>query len=309
MESKGLAALRRDARRIPLLLVWVLALAGGGCSVAPDTVRLDTVARTAIAYTAKVPPLLDRAFEAAAAVDSRALAEARDGLSEEQRREALQRFDAVMADRLKDYDAAKRHSDLLRAYFVALRALLDSDAPRASGTAAKRLTAALGKLSPGLKQARMGDFSVSGLVEPAVTVTVASFRSAALRRELEARGAAIERELALQEALVGVVARQLRADQEVLSAGFRDDEVSAPYVSAKRLPRSWPARRLKSLREPVDVEAAAAAEQTVRALRQAYVAAVEGRLDAGRAAELATTVEGFVELVARLGAEAGRAVR
>ncbi len=304
MKTKG-----SPARRIHFLLVWVLALVAGGCTVTTDTGRLDAVARTGIAYTAKVPPLLDRAFEAAAAVDSRALAEARHGLSEEQRREALQRFDAVMVERLKDYDAAKRHNDLLRSYFVSLRALLESNEPKASGTAAKRLTAALGKLSPGLKKARMGDVSVSGLVEPAVTVTVASFRSAALRRELEARGAAIERELALQEALVGAVVRQLRADREILSAGFRNDAVVGPYVSAKRLPGSWPARRLKSLREPVDVEAAAAAEQTVRALRQAYVAAVEGRLDAGRAAELATTVEGFVELVARLGAEAGRAVR
>lgn len=309
MRVKGSTALRNNARRIPLLLAWVLALAAGGCTATLDTVRLDAVARTGIAYTAKVPPLLDRAFEAAAAVDSRVLAEARDALSEEQRREALQRFDAAMAERLKDYNAAKRHNDLLRLYFVALRALLESDGPKASGAAAKRLTAALGKLSPGLKKARMGDVSVSGLMEPAVTVTVASFRSAALRRELEARGAAIERELALQEALVGAVARQVRADREILSAGFRNDEVLAPYVSAKRLPRTWPARRLKSLREPAEVEAAVVAEQAVRALRQAYVAAVEGRLDASRAAELATTVEGFVELVSRLGAEAGSAVR
>ena len=304
MKTKGW-----PARRIHLLLMWVLALVAGGCTVTTDTARLAAVARTGIAYTATVPPLLDRAFEVAAAVDSRALAEARDGLSEEQRREVLQRFDAAMAERLKDYNAAKRHNDLLRSYFVALRALLESDGPKASGAAAKRLTAEFGKLSSGLKKARMGDVSVSGLVEPAVAVTVASFRSAPLRRELEARGAAIERELALQEALVKAVARQIRADREILSARFRNDEALAPYVNAKRLPRTWPARRLKSLREPVDVEAAVAAEQAVRALRQAYVAAVEGRLDASRAAELATTVEGFVELVPRLGAEAGRAVR
>ncbi len=304
MRIKGSLALRGR-----FLWVWVLALAAGGCTAGADTARLDTVARTGIAYASKVPPLLDRAFEVAAAVDSRALAGARDGLPEEQRREALQRFDAVMAERLKDYNAAKRHNGLLRSYFVALRALLESGGPKASGTAAKRLMTELGKLSPKVKKARMGDVSVSGLVEPAVTVTVAAFRSAALRRELEARGSAIERELALQEALVTAVARQVRADREILSAAFHNDEVLAPYVSAKRLPRTWPARRLKSLRESVDVEAALAAEQAVRALRQAYLAAVEGRLDAGQAAELATTVEGFVEIVSRLGAEAGRAVR
>ena len=80
-------------------------------------------------------------------------------------------------------------------------------------------------------------------------------------------------------------------------------------MSAARLPTTWPARRLKSLLDTGDVEAAQAAEQAIRSLRQAYVAALEGRLDSTRAAELATTVEGFVELVSRLGVEAGRAVR
>lgn len=309
MRIKGSPALRNAALRRRFLWLWVLALAAGGCTAAADTARLETVAKAGIAYAAEAPPLLDRAFEAAVAVDSRALVEARDGLSEEQRREALQQFDAAMAERLKDYGAARRHHGLLRSYFVALRALLESDGRKASGTVAKRLVAELERLSPRLKKMRMGDVSVNGLLEPAVAMTVASFRSAALRRELEARGPAIERELALQEALVTALARQVRADREILSGAFRNDEVVAPYVSAKRLPKTWPGRRLKSLREPADVEAALAAEQAVRALRQAYVAAVEGRLDAGQAAELATTVEGFVELVSRLGAEAGRAVR
>ena len=155
----------------------------------------------------------------------------------------------------------------------------------------------------------MGDVSVGGLVEPATAIVVASFKYAALRREFEARGATIERELALQEALVIALAGQVRADWEVVSARFRNDEVLEPYVSAGRLPKTWPARRLRSLREPAGVEAARATEQAIRSLRKAYVAAMEGRLDAVRAAELVTTVEGFVELASRLGAEAGRAVR
>lgn len=309
MRTRGSPALHNHARGIPLLLVGILALATSGCIPAADTARLDAVATAGIAYAAKMPPLLDRAFELAAAVDSRALVEARDGLPAEQRREALRKFDAAMADRLKDYEAAKRHNDLLRSYFATLRALLESDGPGATGAAAKRLAAELGKVSPRLRKARLGDVSVSGLVEPAATIAVASFRLAALRRELEVRGTAIERELALQEALVTAVARQVRADRELLSASLRNDEVVTPYVSAKRLPKIWLTRRLRSLRPPADVEAAEAAEQAVRALRKAYVAAVEGRLDAGRAAELAVAVEGFVELVSRLGAEMGRAVR
>ncbi len=288
---------------------FVLALLAVGCTTATDTARLEAVAKAGIAYAGKVPPLLDRAFELAAAADSAALSAARSGLSAEQRRDRLQDLDTVMTERLKEYVAAKRHNDLLRSYFLALKTLLDPDGPKGIGDAAKRLTAELGKLSPRLRKARMGDVSVGGLLEPATRITVASFMSAALRRELEARGPAIERELAVQEALVTALVQQVRADREVLSARFRNDEVMEPYVSAARLPKTWPARRLRSLRGSGDVEAAQAAEQAIRSLRKAYVAALEGRLGYFRTAELATTVEGFVELVSRLGAEARRAVR
>ena len=300
---------RPEAGRIHLWLALVLALLATGCAVATDTGRLAAVASAGIAYADKVPPLLDRAFELAAAVDSGALVAARGGLSAEQRRDRLQELDAVMSERLTEYVAAKRHNDLLRSYFLALRTLLDPDGAEEIGDAAKRLTAELGKLSPRLKNVRMGDVSVSGLVEPVARIAVASFKSTVLRRELEARGATIERELALQEALVTALGRQVLADREVLSARFHSDEVMEPYVSAARLPKSWPARRLRSLRDAGDVETARAAEQAIRSLRKAYVAAMEGRLDYARAAELATTVEGFVELMSRLGAEARRAVR
>ena len=309
MQTKASRVLRKDAFRIYLLSVCVLGLVAGGCTAGTDTTRLDTVARAGVAYADKVPPLLERAFELAAAVDSGALVEARAGLSAEQRRGMLGAFDAVMAERLEDYAAAKRHNDLLRSYFVALRTVIGSGGPKTTGDAAKRLTTELGKLSPRLRNVQMGDVSVSGLIEPAAGIAVASFKSAVLRREIEARGETIERELALQEALVTVLAQQVRADAEVLSERFRDDEVVEPYVSAARLPKTWPARRLRSLRGAGEVEAARAAEQAIRSLRQAYVAALEGRLDSTRAAELATTVGGFVELVSRLGAEAGRVVR
>ncbi len=308
MKTKGPRALRIRFDRIRLLPALVLGLVAAGCAAPVDTARLDAVANAGIQYAGEVPPLLDRAFELAVAVDSGALVEARPGLSAERRREALREFDAAMTERLEAYVAAKGHSDLLRSYFLALRTLAEPDGPKGIGNAAKRLTAALGKLSPTLKKVRMGDVSVSGLVEPAASMAVASFKSGALRRELEARGAAIERELALQEALVAALARQIRADREVLSARFRNDEVVEPYVGAKRLPKTWPARRLRSLRDTGDVEAAQAAQRTIRALRKAFVAAVEGRLDHGRAVELASTVEGFVELVSRLGAEARRAL-
>ena len=309
MKTKGLPARRIGCCRLHLVWACLLALVAAGCTAATDTARLHEVAEAGVAYADKVPRLLDRAFELAVAVDSGALVAARSGLSEDRRRKMLQEFDAVMAERLEEYVAARRHNELLRSYFLALRTLLEPDGPKGIEASAKRLTAELGKLSPRLKKARMGDVPVSDLIEPAAGFVVGSFKSAVLRRETEARGQVIERELALQEALVTALARQVRADGEALSVRFRHDEVMEPYVNAKRLPGTWSARRLRSLRDGVDVDVARAAERAVRSLRKAYVAAMEARLDHARAAELAATVEDFVKLVSRLGAGTGRAVR
>ena len=61
-----------------------------------------------------------------------------------------------------------------------------------AGAAAKKLAAELGKLSPTLKDLKIGDAPVDSLVEPAVELAVGAFRSSSLRGELEARGAAID---------------------------------------------------------------------------------------------------------------------
>ena len=78
-------------------------------------------------------------------------------------------------------------------------------------------------------------------------------------------------------------------------------------MGAGRLPGTWASRRLRSLRDAVDVEAAQAAEKAVRSLRAAYVAAAAKRLDDLRTVELTIDVQRFVDLVSRLTGEGSRA--
>lgn len=303
VRTRGSDAARNDPRCTCLVrvLVPILAFVAGGCTAGTDTSPLDAVAVAGIAYTEHAPRVLDRAFDLAVAVDSAVLATARAALSEQQRRERLQAFDAAMSERLKDHTAAKRHNRLLGSYFLALRTLLESRGSKGMGEGAGRLTASLAKLSPTLENARMGDVVVRGLVEPVTDVAVAAFTMAALRREAEARGVVIERALALQEALMTAVAQQVRADRAMLSAGLRNDEVVEPYVHAARLPKTWPARRVESLRGSLDAEATEAAAQAIRSLRKSYVAAIEGRLDPIGAAELDAAVKHLANVTSRLG--------
>ena len=65
--------------------------------------------------------------------------------------------------------------------------MLALSAAGCAGAAAKKLAAELGKLSPTLKDLKIGDAPVDSLVEPAVELAVGAFRSSSLRGELEAR--------------------------------------------------------------------------------------------------------------------------
>ena len=112
----------------------MLALSAAGCAGAGGADWLEAFAEAGIAYADKAPALMDQSFEAAVAVDSGALLEERSPLSEPQRREAME-------ERHAQYAAAKRHNDLLKSYFKALKRLSRADAGKDIGAAVKKLAA------------------------------------------------------------------------------------------------------------------------------------------------------------------------
>ena len=124
-----------------------------------------------------------------------------------------------MKARLGTYADLKRHTHLLKSYFLAFKSLSKPDAVPGIRTAAKNMTSELGKISPELKALTIGSASVKSLIAPAVPLVVGSFKSSALQSELEARGGMIERELALQEALVQAIAEtgSCRPSQSVVT--------------------------------------------------------------------------------------------
>ena len=211
----------------------------------------------------------------------------------------LAEFDQAMKARLGTYADLKRHTHLLKSYFLAFKSLSKPDAVPGIRTAAKNMTSELGKISPELKALTIGSASVKSLIAPAVPLVVGSFKSSALQSELEARGGMIERELALQEALVQAIAEQVRADQANQSLRYCRDNVVEPYVGTGKLRQGWPKRRLRCLRSTTDVDMAQAAEAAIRSLRMAYIAAAENHIEYSHVADLVTTVQRFVELVSR----------
>ena len=286
---------------VPFLVLVGLAVAG--CTVPTGTSQFDALADMGVAYADGVPAFLNEAFEIAVIVDSETLVEVRDGLSKADRQTSLDEFDRMMEERLVTYADINRHTRLLKAYFLAFQSLSKLDAMPGIHKAAKGITNELGKISPGLKDLKIGSASVKNLIEPSVHIVVGSFQSTALRREFEARGKLIERELALQQALVQVITEQIRADQDNRLSRYCRDHVIEPYVGTSKLRQDWPKRRLRCLRSKIDMNTAQAAQAAIHSLRTAYIAAAENHLDYSKVADLVATVQQFVKSVSQFTAE------
>lgn len=277
-----------------------------GCTAKTDINRFEAFAEAGVAYTDKFPVLLDQSFEVAVAADSETLKTIRSQLqnAKEKQKEklevALDEYNSKMKERLELHADLKRHADLLRSYFLALKSLSKLDAATGISDAAKDIAGEIGKLSPALKKKTVDGSLVEGLIAEPVKFVVASVTLEALRRELEDRGEMLERELALQEALTEAIACQIRTDQDTRLERYCSDKVIEPYMSDGELPEDWSKKLLHCLRGTIVTEAAQAAERAIRSLRLAYIAAAENRLDYSQIDDLTTAVERFVRLVSQL---------
>lgn len=259
----------------------VSALAGALSACATTQARVDqfeTFAGAGIEFADAVPAVLDESFEATVEASSLVLEEARPFLGEDARLAELERQDSLLAQRLAILTDVKRHTRVVRTYFIALRNLAQADT-EASGLTdlTEGLVARLGELSPTIRSATVGGREIGEVAAPAVSFTVGQFRSTVLQDELRRHAPAIERELALQQAALALVADAMRADLEAQAAAQDRDRIVLPYAGSGSLPSSWSRRRLDSFRRQVRISSVEAAAQAAETLRASFIALVEGR--------------------------------
>jgi hypothetical protein len=297
---------KRIAMRSTMIgvLVVLLALPGLGC--AAKAARASQFERFALAGTQfadAVQLVLDESFETKVATSSLVLVEARPNLDRDQRLEAIEDDDTELRERLSILDDLKKHARILRGYFVALQTLAQTDA-ESSGLVdvTNGLVGALGGISPAIARATVGGQGIQDLIRPAVDFAFGSFQSRALERELRRNAPTVERELALQQAALTVIADAMRSDLEAQAEAEDRDRIHLPYVQEGTLPADWNERRLNSFRRRIRLSSVDAATQAVETIRSSFVALVENRLDDAAIGALirdVTEIVTFVEGVTR----------
>lgn len=275
-----------------LVLVAVLPV---GCATSARITQFQQFADAANKYAAATIDLTNAAGIAVANADSVILVDSRDSmipkgkLTPETNTELSEKLKTGLAEHNEDVlqyldlmGKIRLHLKLLQDYFNALSALASSNAPSGIGTAAESAVAAMGTLSPQIKNAKIGNgnMSVSQFTGAVVPIVVARFQQAALENELRARAPILERELDVQQAALQAMVSYLESNQKVYLNYYLENEVFQPYIdAADKLPANWIGSREALLTKTLTPTAAASAAEAAKGLKLAFVALAEDRLD------------------------------
>jgi hypothetical protein len=269
-------------------------LALTGCATARLN-QFHTFAQAGITYVAASQTVIQDAGTAAVNTDSALLVKWRPSLDQSQRTARVTVSDTLLKQRLEVLRLISTHGKLLQAYFEALASLSDPKAANSAGTAAQAAYDSLSKLDPALKNAKMGNTSVSSFIPTVMAPVVATFKVHALNEELRARSNAIANELALQEAAFSAIEHELKTDAQEQQNLKETDSISQ-FAALTPLPAEWASQRLALLSTPVAVASAEAASKAAAQLRSAFVAAVENRLDSAGFTSLMSDISNMLTI-------------
>jgi hypothetical protein len=248
--------------------------------------QFKNFSQAGIAYSEAANVVLKEAGRTVIDESSDTLILVRHTLTEDERKGEITRKNKNDREFLDIFADIGRHASLLRDYFSALGALAESGAPTQIGKSAGALYGALSNLHSKIENASIAGKPVKDLMEPVVTLTIAQIQLAALEKELKERGAAIERELALQHAAMKAVSEGMKGRLEAVLKSRESTEVVLPYIGEGRppknqLPKSWSKRRREILAAMASVESLTAAAEAANKLKMSFETLIKNEFSLG----------------------------
>lgn len=261
----------------PVLMIGVTAIIVAGCTSSQRVQHASAFADAGINFSDTLPAAIDAAFSADVANNSLQLSIAHGSLNNEQRLDAVSDSNEILATKYAVLSDLKSHAGLLRRYFITLKSLAQYDGKTGLTTETQSIVSALQELNIG--SLSISDDAINTGVTAAVDLIVGAYQSSIIKAELSQNGAAIERELALQQAAIENLTEQTIADL----TNVQEDRLVLPvleaFASDNPLPAGWAAKREAALKAQVEVEEFKMAQAAISNLRLAWVALVENRLD------------------------------
>jgi hypothetical protein len=289
----------REIRWPAVIVLLTFSFFLQGC-VSARLAQFHGFSEAGVAYVKASSTFIDEAGSAAVLGDSLLLSKARPDLNARDRLEQISNKNKLLAQRLLLLRQVKRHGQLLQDYFEILETMADSKAPESLGIAAQGVYDSLAKLSPGLKTAKIGSSAISDVIPAIVPIVVAPLKAKTLEKELHERGPLIERELALQEAMLTVLAQELQTDLSIQLNMQAKQDVVDPYVSTGELPNDWNSKREAILNTIVTSQSAGAAAQAANKLRLSFERLAANNLDSAALSSLLADINSILDLAEKI---------
>ena len=272
----------------------------GGCAATQARVEAGgTFATAGIAYVDALPAVFDESFKLIVSANTHQLLLAREDLTEDERADRLETANELLESRLTLLRKLRRHSLLLRSYFIALQALTANDNASGINTAAQGVVSSIAELRPGIEESTIGDVRIADLIEPGINLIVGAYQNAALQRELEARGEAIARELALQKEVITALTEEMIDNAGLIIEIEELNPIYDDYVSADRVSDSWNDKRLSAYKRTVSLQSYDDIRRAAANMESTWVALVEKRDSEASISLLIEDIERFLA-IARL---------
>ena len=155
------------------------------------------------------------------------------------------------------------------------------------------------ELRPGIEESTIGDVRIADLIEPGINLIVGAYQNAALQRELEARGEAIARELALQKEVITALTEEMIDNAGLIIEIEELNPIFDDYVSADRISDSWNDKRLSAYKRTVSLQSYDDIRRAAANMESTWVALVEKRDSEASISLLIEDIERFLA-IARL---------
>jgi hypothetical protein len=274
----------------------VLALFALAACATQRIEKAGQVANAGVAFADAVPAVLDESFVLSVAANSSVLAADQPRLTPAQRETDLTTHDQALKAQLPILHDLKTHARLLRSYFIALGAIVSSDATTGISAATGKIVSELSKAGVDLSKKQVGGFPISDAIQPAIDFAVATYQNAVLSNELRERGHTIERELELQRAALSLIGEQMRADADARIEHELRKPVFTDYVNATPLPSDWTERRIAAFRQTADLDSLNKAVAAAENLHNSWIAFAQDRLDEASLLQLLKDIDELVAM-------------
>ena len=287
-------------RRHNAVFLLIAAFVLSSCAGAQRVDYAAQFANQGVTFTQTLPLFYDEYYRLAIDADSATLVSTRDepGITAKKLSERLRQADEDLERTGAIIRGLKEHAGLLQQYFRAIQRLTDENVGSGVGESTATLVNGIIMARGDLGRERPFGVPVEKIAQPAGNFVVVSLKNRALKRELDDHGETIDRELAVQEAILNKLGRNMASHSEAWTTVAFVNPVYKQFRDKKKpVARGWYGKRRKYLTEKSVVESAQQAEAAMKEMRKAWHELAGGGPDASTVARLIRHVEATIALV------------